>query len=230
MPFLHPLHGQVRQLLRRYLDGARPVSRILDVGGRKSPYTIGLPGKVYLSELPRVSQLQHNLNLGITADKATRLTERRSNVANVVFDDMTHSGFRDGSFECVVAVEVIEHVERDKEFLDEVSRILCCEGLFLLTTPNGDSRPNTNPDHKRHYRRAELLDLLRGRFAEVEVHYAIKGGVFHNWGLPGWTLRRPFRTARAMLGNLVSRLESGRPNIKHQASGTHHLIAVLRKA
>ena len=51
--FLPPLHHKIRG---RLVDLARSFERppeILDVGGRKSHYTIGVPGHVTLSDLPR---------------------------------------------------------------------------------------------------------------------------------------------------------------------------------
>ena len=128
-----------------------------------------------------------------------------------------------------MAVEVLEHVERDRDFVQEVHRVLKNGGVFLMTTPNGDSVANTNPDHKRHYTRCQLIELLSSCFGQVEVEYAIKGGVFRRWGLRPWSPKRPFRTLLGMVGNVVNSIESARPAIKQQSHGTRHLVAIARK-
>ena len=46
--------------------------------------------------------------------------------------------FPDASFDVVLASHLIEHLNRPREFIREVARILCPGGYFLLTTPNID--------------------------------------------------------------------------------------------
>jgi SAM-dependent methyltransferase len=229
-PFLPSLYRQVRRRLKTAADDAQAEPETLDVGGRKSHYTIGVPGRVTISELPRVTDLQSQLNLGMTARISEQLRRRRSNVREVCLDDMTRSSLPDSRFDCVVAVEVLEHVEEDRLFLGNVRRVLKPGGVFLMTTPNGDHIATpTNPDHKRHYTREELSSLLASFFAPVEVEYAIEGGRFHSLGLKSWSVKHPVRTALSMLGNAVNAVQSSRPSIKQQSIGTQHLIATAGK-
>ncbi len=158
-----------------------------------------------------------------------QIAARRSNVRRVIYDDMTHSALPDDSFDCVLAVEVIEHVEEDDFFVREVHRVLRPGGWFLMSTPNGDFVPNRNPDHKRHYTRAQLQNLLARHFAHAEVEYAIKGGRYHKLGLQPWSVRHPVQTALSMIGNLVNHVQSAGSYLKYQPQGTHHLIARSRK-
>jgi 2-polyprenyl-3-methyl-5-hydroxy-6-metoxy-1,4-benzoquinol methylase len=44
--------------------------------------------------------------------------------------------FDDQQFDCVVSIEVIEHLERQFDFAREINRILKPGGLLVLTTPN----------------------------------------------------------------------------------------------
>ena len=148
--FLPPLHRRVRRELGRLLARRGPSPRLLDVGGRKSHYTIGVPARVTVTDLPRASDLQHELNLGVTERMRGDLMRRRSSVEAVVIDDMTESRLPDESYDCAVAVEVLEHVELDDRFLENVRRVLKTAGVFLMTTPNGDFVRNTKPAHKRH--------------------------------------------------------------------------------
>jgi SAM-dependent methyltransferase len=229
-PFLPPLYRKVRRSLIAF---SRPLSSepaILDAGGRKSHYTIAVPGKVTIIDLPRENEIQHQLNLGIEAEKIERISRRRSNIDRIVLGDMTDPPFPDSSFDLVVSVEVLEHVEEDDRFVYHTHRVLKPGGVFLMTTPNGDYCRNTNPDHKRHYTREQLRRLLAAHFSAVEVDYAIRGGMFHGLGLKSWSVRKPKQTLLSMAGNLINSVQSSPAAVRDQSAGTFHLIGVARKS
>lgn len=82
--------------------------------------------------------------------------------------------FGDGSFDTVVAFEVIEHVEDDLALLRETKRIAGEAGLVLLSTPNrsvssGASPKPLNPFHVREYGIEEFCQLLAQVFGETVV-------------------------------------------------------------
>ena len=228
-PFLLPLHKMVRRRLLNVAMSFPDPPDILDVGGRKSHYTIKVPANITITDLPRETELQKKLHLGIDQNIIATSMRRRSNIKRIEFDDMTRSSLPDSSYSCVVAVEVLEHVELDHQFVKEVYRVLKPGGIFLMTTPNGDFVKNTNPDHKRHYRRQQLMELLTSVFDGVKIEYAVKGGVFRRYGLKAWSVRRPHITVLSMVSNLINTLQSSGDAIKHQARGTHHLFAVATK-
>jgi SAM-dependent methyltransferase len=219
--------AQIRSLEAELRNG-RP-ARVLDVGGRKSHYTIGVDAHLLISDIPRSNAVQKQLNLGFNNSIIQDVRTRRGNVSHVVFDNMTASSFQSGSFDCVVAIEVLEHVELDDAFVKEVARVLRPGGVFYMTTPNGDFVKNTNPDHRRHYRRAELAQLLERYFPNVEVRYAVRSGPFHRWGLKTFSPRRPFVTLRGMVSNIINAWESDPSRVSEMAQGTQHLVALARK-
>jgi SAM-dependent methyltransferase len=231
-PFLPPLYGIVRRRLISFARESAPhLPAILDVGGRKSHYTIGVPARITITDLPRETQTQTKLNLGLTDSIIAATRNRRTNLGAVIFDDMTASKLRDESFDCVVAVEVLEHVERDQDFLRHVHRVLRSGGMFLMTTPNGDSNPVPyNSDHKRHYTRASLQALLEEFFVDVSVKYAVVGGRARSLGLRPWSIKRPIQTLASMGGNLVNAGLSALPRVSERASGTKHLLATAQRA
>jgi SAM-dependent methyltransferase len=231
-PLLPPLYGIVRRRLLSLLQASQPQRPdILDVGGRKSHYTVSLPARIVISELPRRTAIQDQLNLGLTNEMVAGTLARRSNIDGIVFDDMTQSRIEDASFDYVLAVEVLEHVERDRDFVRNIHRVLRPGGVFLMTTPNGDAFPIPhNADHKRHYTCNALKQLLGELFPRAVVDYAIVDGKARKLGLRSWSPKRPMRTAGSMAGNLVNLLQSSGPNIRDRAFGTRHLIATGYKA
>ena len=73
--------------------------------------------------------------------------------------------FADGSFDLVLATDVIEHVDDDDAAVREVSRVLARGGKALITVPAFQSLwglQDRKAFHKRRYRMNSLLALLRG--------------------------------------------------------------------
>src|SRR5690606_26171788 len=102
-PFLPLLHDRAHRDLGILLraTGTKP-ARLLDVGGRKSPYTIGLVARVTVIDLPRASELQQRLNLGLNERVLAQIRRRRSNIDAVVLGDMTRSDLPSASFDGIV--------------------------------------------------------------------------------------------------------------------------------
>lgn len=88
-PGLPALPNKVRRELKRLVRqiDASPV-RVLDVGARKSPYTIGLPAEITLLDVPRAGEVMERLHLGFTQEALQSLKRRRSNIADIVVQDM----------------------------------------------------------------------------------------------------------------------------------------------
>lgn len=229
-PFLPPLYRQVRSELCRIAGVRQSRADILDVGGRKSHYTIGVQANVTISDLPRQSDIQNLLNLGINEQMLRQIRRRRSNVEAVIYDDLTRTRMANDSFDIVVAVEVLEHVDEDALFVRNVKGLLRKGGVFLMTTPNGDATPVPhNLDHRRHYRRDALLALLQTQFPKVEMRYAIRAGRCRSWGLKSWSATKPVQTLKSMAGNLLNGMQSALPGLAENAMDTRHLLAICWK-
>jgi hypothetical protein len=101
--------------------------------------------------------------------------------------------------------------------------------LFLLTTPNGDSVTNHNPDHKRHYRRSQLKALLARHFDAADVEYAIPGGKLYSLALRSWSLRHPLRTAVTMTAGWLNAVQSRKMDGRDGSEGMQKLFGIARK-
>jgi 2-polyprenyl-3-methyl-5-hydroxy-6-metoxy-1,4-benzoquinol methylase len=228
-PFMPAVHQKARMELRRIAKKHTFRANILDVGGRLSNYTIGVPADITVTDIQRQNQVQEVLHLGTNAQLMERLRRRRSNISRVLVDDMTASNLPDCSFDCVIAIEVLEHVDRDGAFLKEVSRVLKPGSPFVMSTPNGEFVRNTNPDHRRHYTKSSLEQLLSKYFDSVRVEYAVTSGYFYGKGLRNWEYKHPLRTAVTMISASISSLQSSNKMVRFRSYGTHQLFAFAHR-
>jgi SAM-dependent methyltransferase len=230
-PAFPAFDARVRRDLRR-LARRSPARRpeVLDVGARTSPFTVGLPVEVTILDLPRESELQRHLKLGVTDEIVGQLRRRRSNVGRVVLEDMTRCSEPDARYDGVIAVEVLEHVADHDTFVAQLRRVVRPAGWAYLTTPNGEyvrnEGPDHNPDHVHLYTRAELTDLLRRHFGDVHVEYGVRTG-HHRWrGQQLSTASGPLQVAGAAWANLRNRIESR--GVGDEPRRTANLFAVCR--
>ena len=78
-------------------------------------------------------------------------------------------GLNDNSFDVVVSFQVIEHIENDLFYLQEIERVLKPGGIALITTPNRKQSLTRNPWHIREYLAEELKQLGQKVFIDVKV-------------------------------------------------------------
>ena len=78
-------------------------------------------------------------------------------------------GLEDNQYDVVVSFQVIEHIQNDHLFLQEIHRVLKPGGTALLTTPNRNLSLTRNPWHIREYLPFELESLAGKFFTHTEM-------------------------------------------------------------
>lgn len=117
--------------------------------------------------------------------------------------DLQRLPLADGSVQCVISLQVVEHLHDQAGFLDECARVLRPAGTLVVSTPNratfspGRDAPR-NPFHTRELTAGELAELLAPRFALSRLW-----GVSHGPALRRWERRH---------GSLVDAQLAGAPD------------------
>lgn len=135
------------------------------------------------------------LDISASAIRAARKRYASENVKFVI-GDCFDLPFEDGTFDVVVANEMIEHVEGHPALLAEIRRVLADKGLLLVSTPNKPVYNRYKPQNVFHIAEMEVPEfrkLLTGSFRHVQltglrmsllsVSYALDSGdarVAHN--------------------------------------------------
>ena len=76
----------------------------------------------------------------------------------------TQLPFREGSFDIVMASDVLEHIEHDREAVAEISRVLRPGGAAIISVPAHQwlfSEHDTALHHFRRYSKSAIRDLLK---------------------------------------------------------------------
>ncbi|UII33385.1 methyltransferase domain-containing protein [Fulvivirga ulvae] len=73
------------------------------------------------------------------------------------------------SYDVIISFQVIEHIKKDRQFLEEIYRVLKPGGKALLTTPNIKMTLTRNPWHIREYTADQLESLAKEIFPKVEM-------------------------------------------------------------
>lgn len=82
--------------------------------------------------------------------------------------------FADNQFNCVVAIDVLEHLDDDQPFLQEVSRILRQDGRAIVTVPNGDPKLLANKIKWRVGMTPEVYGHTKAGYTIAELQDSIQ--------------------------------------------------------
>lgn len=142
-----------QEILLRLLSGLSlpPRAQILNVGSATGG------SSRWLSRLGRVRSIEFDWN-------AARWSVVEGGLRDVVEGSVTALPVRDGAFDLVAALDVIEHVEDDAHSVRELLRVLRPDGRLVVTVPALPALWSQHDVVNRHFRRYTahtLLALLR---------------------------------------------------------------------
>jgi ubiquinone/menaquinone biosynthesis C-methylase UbiE len=79
-------------------------------------------------------------------------------------------GLEDNTFDTVVTLQVIEHIEDDNLFLREIHRVLKTGGKAVIATPNLNMSLTRNPWHVREYTPKTMVEIMEKHFSKVKIY------------------------------------------------------------
>src|SRR5690554_5512706 len=100
------------------------------------------------------------------------ITNLRGRFPNVTFEQAVIPPFQtiaSNKFDTVVSFQVIEHIQDDRLFLQEIYRVLKPGGKAIISTPNIRQTLSRNPWHIREYTSEQLRKLCEDIFDQVEA-------------------------------------------------------------
>jgi len=202
---LHRLFPTMRNVLvRRSLRalGLSHVRSVLVVGAGHDPYR----------------HLFRGASTYIRSDLASH-----SGSTDVVSDGMALP-FPDGSFQCTVATEVLEYVQRPRAFAAELRRVLGPDGFAVITVPF------VFQEHGDYWRptRRSLSELFR-EFSSVDIY--AQGNRFHTMmdlvttAFSPWPVLYPLR----VLSNLLLLVPTGFATTSSRSTAPTGFLVIARK-
>ena len=123
----------------------------------------------------------------------------------------TRLPFADSSFDVVVSMETIEHLERFEDYLAECKRVLKKEGIFICSTPCMDFPTLTGDYHVHEFTLDEFQGLLSRFFVGTRFYgQEPKNGAEKRKERIRWEVERmvlkPLKTRVTVLFRLVRRI------------------------
>lgn len=164
--FVHPKHLVDAPWHSWYLEHLGPGDVVLDVGCANAAHTVKAARQV-----KRVIGMDYDVaQLALAAATVRRC--RADNIHLFAWDLTRAFPFSDATFDAVLFLDVIEHLEPRLEVLQEIRRVLKPDGRLLVSAPNRDTSWRrrlrqagrfafSDPDHKVEYTREEFLAELR---------------------------------------------------------------------
>ena len=113
------------------------------------------------------------VDVSLKAIAMAKLRHGSRGIKFLLFDGL-RLPFKNGSFDLVASLQVIEHIYDTSAFLAEIKRVLAPGRKAVFTTPNARIRldpgmPPWNSFHVREYRGEELDQILREFFPKTQV-------------------------------------------------------------
>ena len=151
-----------RELLRNWALTFKASSKFLDIGAG-----VGRQSLLLRDELGMQVTAIELSDFGVTACLKENL--------NVIQVSATHLPLLSESFDAVIAMDVLEHIEEDGKVLNEIERVLKLNGSFFITVPSFPFMWSDHDEavgHVRRYTKSDLVDKIeRSGLTIISVRY-----------------------------------------------------------
>ncbi len=140
-----------------------------------------------VSNIPRIEmQLENKVSSCTTVDideEKVSYAQKFLKKAKLVIDDITSpSKLRKNSFNTIIMLEVLEHLDNDEHILKIINGLLKRGGRLVISVPTDHPLHVINPvkytQHKRHYSKKRLITILERAGFTIE-HF----NVVEDWKL-----------------------------------------------
>jgi len=134
-----------RKIVRKYLGNLKGL--VLEVGSGRGEDTFFIKGA--------------ELIIGLGFDHKILQRYIVKTKAYGICGDATKIPFRDGRFDAVSCIDVLEHVPQDEKVLREISRVLQPGGKFVFSVPLNQGLYGKSDEYLGHMRRYDVKELQR---------------------------------------------------------------------
>lgn len=152
----NPIHQRLLQayyLAKNYIHG-----EVLEIGcGEGRGISLLAPEAISYTAVDKIGKVIDTLSL-----QHPEIKFIQSNIPPM-------SELESNSYDVVISFQVIEHIKKDKEYLQEIHRVLKSGGTAIITTPNIKKTLSRNPWHIREYTAEQLSQLAKKVFDKVEM-------------------------------------------------------------
>lgn len=168
-----------RKLFAREItdEGLAKASRVLDIGTSTG------------TNLRMLAELGFRNVQGLDLSPAAISYCAEKGLGEVALGDVCNIPFEDGTFDLVLATDIIEHVDDDAKALSEMRRVLKPGGKVIITVPAFGFMKGLQDrvaQHKRRYVRSQLLERAANAGLNVSRSYYFNYLLF----LPTFVARR----------------------------------------
>lgn len=160
----------VRDTLSRYIDRKPKTIKVLD---------FGCGSGIFVEELANARYHSYGVDISEEAVKFGKLQGRK----NLEVLDSHKVNFPDNTFDAVVTLDVLEHLEDEEWALKEMERILKPGGVLVVMVPAYMFLWGIQDEVAHHYRRYTRSGLL-GKIQEVTTLHTVRVSYFNTFLFP----------------------------------------------
>jgi SAM-dependent methyltransferase len=123
------------------------------------------------------------------ADVSGENNEQISNLLNEPVHGFKEDDFQipDALFDCIVSIDVLEHLKYDQPFLRELKRVLKAGGKAVVTVPNGDDKLLANRIKWKLGMTPEIYGHTRAGYTVAELSDSIRRAGLEPTGWGGYS-------------------------------------------